>query len=448
MKHFAPLCIALLFSIVSNAQDKYTISGHISDNTSGEKLLGATIYIDTLGQGTVTNLYGFYSLTIPEGNYKIRYSFIGFQAIEKEIKLKQDLRMDINLDVSSKTLKEIVVRAEAEDRNVNSTEMSTIDLDIETIKAIPALLGEVDVIKSIQLLPGVQTVGEGTSGFYVRGGGVDQNLILLDEAPVYNASHLFGFFSVFNPDAILDVQLYKGGIPAQYGGKLSSVLDIRMKEGNNRKYHASGGVGLISSRLTIEGPIVKNKGSFIVSGRRSYADIFLPLAPDTNLRKSKLFFYDLNIKANYSLDSNNRLFLSGYFGRDVFSFAGLFGLEWGNKTGTLRWNHVYGNKLFSNVSLIYSKFNYRLGFSDDVIDFNWVSNIEDYSIKVDYTYYPNPKNTLRFGIQVSDHHFNLGKIFSTDPNSEINFQFDPGKVRALEPAIYISNKQKFTKKFS
>ncbi|NQY66740.1 MAG: TonB-dependent receptor, partial [Flavobacteriales bacterium] len=446
MKHLFAFLIAMIISLSSSAQNNYTISGHISDNSSGEKLLGSTVYIDELSQGTMANLYGFYSLTVPEGTYKVRFSFVGFQTVIKEIELNKNIRLDLDLDVSSAALQEVKISAKANDANVKSAEMSKIDLNIETIKSLPALFGEVDVIKSIQLLPGVQTVGEGTSGFYVRGGGVDQNLILLDEAPVYNASHLFGFFSVFNPDAIKDVQLYKGGIPAQYGGKLSSVLDIRMKDGNNRKFGASGGIGTISSRLTVEGPIVKNKGSFIVSGRRSYADVFLPLAPDTSLRKSILYFGDLNVKANYSLDSNNRIFMSGYFGKDVFGFGGVFGLEWGNTTGTLRWNHVYGSKLFSNVSLIYSKFNYHLGVSEGVVDFNWDSNIQDYGIKIDYNYYLDSKNTIKFGLQVTDHYFNLGKIYSTTTDTssqEIQFDFDPGNVRAIEPAAYISNEQRF-----
>ncbi|NQY11573.1 MAG: TonB-dependent receptor [Flavobacteriales bacterium] len=447
MKYLILLTLTLLISASTIAQNKYTISGHVLDNSSGEKLLGASIYIDTLLQGTTANLYGFYSLTVPEGKYMVRFSYIGFQTLYKEIDLTKNVRMDIDLDVASSALEVVTITAKARDGNIKGIEMSTTDLTIETIKRIPALFGEVDVIKSIQLLPGVQTVGEGNSGFYVRGGGVDQNLILLDEAPVYNASHLMGFFSVFNPDAIKDVQLYKGGIPAQYGGKLSSVLDIRMKDGNKKKFHGSGGIGNISSRLTLEGPIVKNKGSFIVSGRRSYADIFLKLAPDTNLRKSQLYFYDLNIKANYDLDSNNRLFLSGYFGEDNFNFAGAFGLKWGNATGTLRWNHVYGQKLFSNVSVVYSKFNYKLGIQDPVISFDWISNIEDVSVKVDYNYYLNPNNSIKFGFQISDHHFNLGRIES-DPSSTIQFGFNPGKVRAIEPALYVSNEQRFGTRFS
>ena len=328
----------LILNLGVFAQEKFTISGNLNDASNGEGLIGASIKVADQAKGTITNVYGFYSLTLPKGQYKIVYSYLGYQTITKDVNLDKNIKFNIELKEKSTTINEVVITGEASNKNVESLDMSKDELNIEQIKGIPALMGEVDVIKAIQLLPGVQTIGEGGSGFFVRGGAADQNLILLDEANVYNASHLMGFFSVFNPDAVKNVELYKGGIPAQYGGRLASVLDIRMKDGNMKKFSGQGGIGTISSRLTLTAPIKKDKGAIMLSGRRTYADLFLPLANNPDLDGTKLYFYDANIKGNYSLNDNNRLFLSGYFGRDVLSINNQFNMDWGNATGTLRWN--------------------------------------------------------------------------------------------------------------
>ncbi|MCI5058801.1 MAG: TonB-dependent receptor, partial [Flavobacteriales bacterium] len=349
MKYLGTICLAL-FTMMSFGQEKFTISGYVKDQSSGEELIGSSVLVKELATGAATNIYGFYSITIPKGKYTLVYSFIGYNPTTKEIDLTSNMTINMELGSNSEVLKEVEIKAERSDENVESISMSKVDMNIETIKKIPALMGEVDVIRAIQLLPGVQTAGEGSTGFFVRGGGVDQNLILLDEATVFNASHLMGFFSVFNQDAIKDAQLYKGGIPARYGGRLSSVLDVHMKEGNSKKLGVSGGIGLISSRLTVEAPIVKNKSSFIVSGRRTYADLFLGFSKNESLRKSKLFFYDLNGKANYIINDKNRIYLSGYFGRDILGVSDAFLLNWGNRTITGRWNHLFNEKLFSNFT--------------------------------------------------------------------------------------------------
>ncbi|MEI7726013.1 MAG: TonB-dependent receptor, partial [Bacteroidota bacterium] len=319
---------------------KWSISGSIRDKSNGEDLTGATVFVVELKAGAATDLYGHYSLTLPEGIYTLQYSFIGYKTEKRQVDLTATITINIEMDPSAEDLKEVEVTSEQSNKNVARPEMSTFKMDIKTIKSIPSLMGEVDIIKAIQLLPGVQSVSEGGSGFSVRGGAPDQNLIILDEATVYNASHLMGFFSVFNNDAIKDVKLYKGDIPPMYGGRLSSVLDVRMKEGNSKQFEVTGGIGIIASRLTVEGPIWKDNISFVVSGRRTYADLFLPLASEEALRDNKLYFYDLNAKINYRIDENNHLFLSGYFGRDVFKndFAKM---SWGNATGTIRWNHLF-----------------------------------------------------------------------------------------------------------
>ncbi len=436
--------LAMIFAWIcsqSIAGEKNTISGYLKDAATGEELIGATILIKELSNGTTTNLYGFYSLTIPAGHYTLVYSYIGFGSITREIELNSDLEINIELSSAQTALKEIVVTGEAANKNVESVEMSAVNLQMNTIKEIPALMGEVDVIKAIQLLPGVQTVGEGSSGFYVRGGGVDQNMILLDEAPVYNASHLLGFFSVFNQDAIKGLQLYKGGIPASYGGRLSSVLDIRLKEGNSKKFTGSGGIGSVSSRATVEGPLKKDKSSFIISGRRTYMDVFFKALPDTNLNKTKLFFYDLNTKINYKLNEQNRIYLSGYFGRDVMGFGSEFESSWGNATGTVRWNHVYNKKLFSNLTLLYSKFDYSLGVPEGVEAFIWESDIQNVSAKLDYNYFLNPGNSIQFGLQSTYHIFNPGKAKGVGPETIFN-QITLQSLNSLEHAIYLSNEQK------
>jgi len=327
------LCLSLSFA--SNSQ-QFTVSGTLKDAANGEDLIGATVKVKELPTvGAVSNVYGFFSLTLKKGNYTLVFTSLGYEPIEKKIALTANQRFDIELSEQSTKLKEFEVTGEIEDANVSSTEMSIEKLDPKSIEAIPVLLGEKDIVKTFTLMPGIKSGGEGNGGFFVRGGGVDQNLILLDEAVVYNASHLLGFFSVFNSDAIKDVSLYKGGMPAEYGGRGSSVMDITMKDGNSKKFGASGGLGVISSRLTLEGPIVKDKGSFVISGRRSYADLFLKLSPDADLRDSKLYFYDLNLKANYKINDKNRVYLSGYFGRDVLGVGETFGFNWGNATGIL-----------------------------------------------------------------------------------------------------------------
>ncbi|MEM9850218.1 MAG: carboxypeptidase-like regulatory domain-containing protein, partial [Bacteroidota bacterium] len=330
--------------------DKFTISGHIRDANNGEDLIGATVVIaGAEGTGAMTNIYGFYSLTLEAGSYELRYQYLGYQSQIMELEIKADQMLDVELATDAQQLKEVVVLAEKEDQNITDNQGSVTRLDVKEIENVPVLFGERDILKVVQLNPGIKSAGEGNSGFYVRGGGLDQNLILLDEAPVYNPSHLLGFFSVFNSDALKNVTVYKGGMAAEYGGRTSSVMDIRMKEGNSKQFSAQGGIGTIASRLTLEAPIVKDKGSFMLSGRRTYADLFLGLSGDENLSSSSLYFYDLNLKANYQLTEKDRVFLSGYFGRDNFGFGSDFGFDWGNATGTLRWNHLFSNKLFSNT---------------------------------------------------------------------------------------------------
>ena len=389
-------CLLGLIPFGLSAQDKQkvTLSGYIKDADNGESLIGASVYIKALNVGSISNEYGFYSVSVPPGNYEVEYSYLGFATQTQTIDLQSNQTIEIELSESATQLVEVVVTSEAEDKNVTTTEMSVNKLPIKTIEKLPALLGEVDVIRSIQLLPGVNTVGEGATGFNVRGGSVDQNLVLLDEAPVYNSSHLFGFFSVFNPDAVKDVKLFKGGIPARYGGRLSSILDVRMKEGNSKKFSGSGGIGLIFSRLALEAPIIKDKASFIVAARRSYIDILArPILEANDLGDTKLNFYDITLKANYKVSEKDKIFLSGYFGRDVFGFGDAAGFNWGNQTATLRWNHLFSEKLFSNFTAYYSNYDYQLNFGDTDLDsFDWDADIENYSVKADFKYYLNPKN--------------------------------------------------------
>ena len=438
---------SLFFSSESLAQEQFTISGYIKDEGSGETLIGATVYIKELQNGTVSNVYGFYSVSLPAGEYTISYRFVGYNNQEEKINLKENVKIDIELSEADETLDEVVVTAEAEDENVSSLEMSVNKLDIKTIQKLPSLLGETDLIRSIQLLPGVSSVGEGASGFNVRGGGVGQNLVLLDEAPVYNSSHLMGFFSVFNPDAVKDVKLIKGGIPAQYGGRLSSILDVRMKEGNYKQLSASGGIGTIFSRLTLEGPIVKEKGSFVIAGRRSYIDVLAkPFISSTSFSDAKLYFYDLTMKGNYTIDSKNRIFLSGYLGRDVFKFDGEQGFTWGNTTTTFRWNHLYSDRLFSNLTIFYSNYDYELKFGEDDDLFEWNSEILNYSIKPEFTYYINTKNELTFGGQAILYDFEPAKTSAVSAGEATSIVLD--NKYALESAVYIANQQTVNSKIS
>jgi hypothetical protein len=368
-------------------EKKMAVSGYVKDAATGEELIGVSVYVVEAESGTSSNIYGFYSLSLTPGTYTLQYTYVGYKPVKKVVKLQEDFQLNIELQPEELSLEEVVVTAERPNAQVEQVQMSTIKMEIADIKKMPQLLGEVDLIRSIQLLPGVTTVGEGASGFDVRGGNIDENLILLDEAPVYNASHVFGFFSVFNADAIKDVQLQRGGIPAMYGGRLSSVLDIRQKEGNMKNFSGSGGIGLISSRLLLEGPITKDKSSFVVSARRSYADVFTVLSANENVQNSTAYFYDMNGKVNYIINDNNRIFLSGYWGRDVLGINDMASFDWGNKTGTLRWNHLFGARVFSNLTLTASDYDYALGANSEAESFNWRSNIRNYSLKTDLTYY-------------------------------------------------------------
>ncbi len=441
------ILVSLLYSGQASAQKastvvKHTVSGDISDGSNGEELLGASIYIKELESGSATNIYGFYSISLPAGNYTFIYSYVGYKSVERSIELTKDVTINIELNIKTEVLTEAIITGKRKNEEVTKPEMSTMKISYKTIKQIPALFGEVDIIKAIQLLPGVQSTSEGGSGFSVRGGSPDQNLILLDEATVYNASHMMGFFSVFNNDAIKDVKIYKGDIPASAGGRLSSLLDVRMKDGNSKRFSGTGGIGLISSRLTLEGPIIKDRMSFIVSGRRTYADIFLPLfVKDDQAKESKLYFYDLNAKMNYRIDENNRIYASGYFGRDVFknSFAKM---TMGNQTFTVRWNHLFSKKLFSNFTFLRTQYDYELGTPEgDAYSFNWKSKMLDYSLKADMTFYPDASNTVKFGISSIYHTFDPGMAKGIGDETFLNDYIVP-KNYALESGVYISNEQK------
>ena len=421
------------------AQDKFTISGYVKDASNGESLIGATVLFKELNAGNITNVYGFYSITVPAGDYTFEVSYIGFESYTQKISLTENKRIDIELKEEKTTLQEVVITADAEDKNVTSTEMSVAEMDIKTVEKMPAFMGEVDVIKSLQLLPGVSTVGEGASGFNVRGGSVGQNLILLDEAPVYQSSHLFGFFSVFNPDAVREMKLYKGGIPAQYGGRISSVLDIRMKEGDSKKMTFEGGAGLVFGRLAVQGPIIKDKTSFIVAGRRSWADLFLKPAGVLG-KDDKVYYYDLTMKANHTINDKNRLFLSGYWGRDIFQFEGA-GFNWGNRTGTLRWNHLVNDRLFTNFSLIYSQYDYELAFGvEDDNSFNWDSEITTLEFKPQASYFINSSNELNFGGQITYYEFEPANAVGVSEGQPIDVSV--AERYAAEGAIYVNNEQK------
>ncbi|MEX2597695.1 MAG: TonB-dependent receptor, partial [Salibacteraceae bacterium] len=438
------LTVLIIGLSLSGFSQKHTISGYVKDNESGEGMISATVLVKELGKGTTTNEYGYYSLTLDPGTYTIQWSFIGFNTVSETIELTQDIKRDVELEFGEQMLQEVVITGEREDEALTSIEMSVEKLDMKQVKKIPQLLGEADIIRSIQLLPGVTTVGEGATGFNVRGGNIDQNLILLDESPVFSSSHLFGFFSVFNADAIKETKLYKGGIPAKYGGRLSSVLDIRQKEGNMKKLGVSGGVGLLFSRLTVEAPIVKDKVSFIASGRRSYFDIFLPLANNQGIQDSRLYFYDLNGKINWTINDNNRVFLSAYSGDDVFRFADLFNTRWGNQTATARWNHLFSDRMFSNFTLVYSDYNYNLGADAGGQSFDWNAGITNYTAKADFTFFANPNNKIEFGWHNTYYNFSPGAAVASFEvgDDRDTFNFEVPDIPAFESAIYLSNEQK------
>ncbi len=435
--------IFFLLTISIKAQTNYTISGYVKDTKTGEELIGATVFIKELqATGTTTNAYGYYSITIPEGNYTITAQFIGYGPQSIQITLTQNTKQNFNITEKVTELEEVVITSERKDGNITKNLMGVEKINMQEIKNIPVIFGEKDILKTLQLLPGVKSAGEGNSGFYVRGGNADQNLILLDEATVYNASHLLGFFSVFNADAIKDVTLYKGSQPAEYGGRLSSVLDIRMKEGNNKEYSVEGGIGAISSRLKIEGPVSRDKGSFTIAGRRSYADMFLKLSKDSALSERKLYFYDLNAKFNYRINDNNRIFLSGYFGKDVLAFGSQMGVDWGNVTGTLRWNHLYSAQIFSNTSLIYSNYDYNIITNLAGTDGEIISRIQDYNFKQDFQYFPNTKNKFKFGFNTIYHKIIPGAI-TTQSDLAIS-QLNLPHKQALDNALYFTHEYKLS----
>ena len=423
------------------AQTKSTLSGYVTDSKNGEALIGVKVYIPSTNQGAVTNNYGFYSLTVNSGKYTIEFRSGLYPSESREIDLTNDVRLDIELGSNVKDLKEIVINAK-KGENVNSTQMGQIQLDIEKIKTLPAFMCEVDVIKTIQLLPGVSSVSEGGQGFYVRGGGPDQNLVMLDEGVVYNAAHLFGFFSVFNADAVKSVNLIKGGMPANYGGRMSSVLEVNMNEGNNKKFKVKGGLGAISSRLTVEGPLKKDKGSFIISGRRTYIDLIMKAAiPDTSpFAGSSYFFYDFNAKFNYKITDKDRIFLSGYYGKDVFNFEDRNGgfnakMPWGNGIAALRWNHLFSNKLFMNLTSTFSDYQFSFGSAQDEFRFELFSGVRDIGTKVDFSYFPNSKHSIKWGADHIYHTFTPTSVSAQ--NDTVVFNTGAAqKLYAHETAFY------------
>ena len=428
---FFSTILLLLISNLSLAQEKFTLSGFVSDIDSKETLIGVNIIVPELQIGTITNEYGFYSLTLPKGNHILQINYLGYRTKKENIILNEDITKNFGLKQQSEILDEIILEENIETLNIKSPQMSVNRLAINTIKKIPAVLGEADIIKSITLLPGVTNAGEGASGFNVRGGAADQNLILLDEAIIFNSSHLFGFFSVFNPEAIKDIRLFKGGIPALYGGRASSVLNIYQKEGNKNEFKSQGGVGLISSRLLLEGPLKKGKSSFLIGGRSSYAHLFLPLIESVD--NNKAYFYDLNTKLSYNLNEKNTLYLSGYFGRDVFDIDNLFDLAYGNSVANFRWNHLFSNKLFSNLSLIYSDYDYTLDFG--LAEFEWNLGITNFNFKYDFKNYLNERINLEYGLNSIYYKFDPGLIQPTEETSPIQTRKLEDKF-AFENALY------------
>jgi hypothetical protein len=433
--------------LAETAERNPTVSGYLRDAETGEVLIGATVYVKETQSGSTSNVYGFYSLSLPKGSYTLVFAYLGYQSMEKKVELKGDITLNIELQPETSQLGEIKVTADRAADKVEAPQMGVEKLQAKTIREVPALMGEIDPIKVLQLLPGVQAASEGSSGFSVRGGNPDQNLVLLDEAIVYNAGHLMGFFSVFNNDAIKDVKLYKGDIPASNGGRLSSLLDIRMKDGNNKKISGTGGIGLISSRLTLEGPIGSEKTTFLLAGRRTYADLFFPLSNDEAVKDSRLFFYDFNAKMSHVIGEKDRLFLSGYFGRDVFRSAGSE-MDFGNKTFSLRWNHLFSTRLFSNLTIVGSNYDYELSANDDdASGFVWNSNLRDYSAKLDFNFYPNMKNDVSFGAQTIFHNIMPGFAKGTGETPMYNELKLPNNY-SLEHALYIENVQKLSPRFN
>ena len=451
-KAIGAIVFLLTFSLHGWGQ-QYTISGHVRDSSNGEALIGANVYIQGTQTGTSTNAYGFYSLTLEPGTPTLVYTYVGYNAKRLSLKVTRDTTLDVELTTRPTELKQVVIQGEQPNENVTSVSMSTEKLTSRTMRKIPVLMGETDMIKSLKLLPGVKSTGSLSSGMSIRGGGRDQNLMLLDEAPVYNASHLGGIFSVFNTDAIKNVELYKGKIPSRYGGRLSSLIDVRMKDGNMKRLSGEGGIGLISSRITLESPIVQNKGSIMISGRRTYMDAVIKatrkISGSDEIMEFPFHFYDLNAKANYRLNESNRLYLSGYFGRDVFSYAtnamNQSRFNWGNYTGTLRWNHLFSKKLFSNFTLMVSSYDYLLdneltvGRDERTFAFEYDAFVKDYSFRADFGYYINQTNTLRFGIKSTWHDFHVGRVEGRQDT--VSFRFSMPRINSIESALYLSNQQ-------
>lgn len=436
IKQLTFLTLLLVFCGSALGQEKATLSGTIEEGSKGEELIGATIQIKGQSIGAQTNEYGFYSLTVPVGTYTFSISSFGYETLDTTINLVASQQLNVQLKEEGGTdLEVVVITTERQDANVKDPIMGVERLDPKELSKIPVLFGEKDIIKTMQLLPGVKSAGEGNAGYYVRGGAADQNLILLDEAPVYNASHLLGFFSTFNSDAIKDAVLYKGNQPANFGGRLSSVLDIKMNEGNAKRYNVSGGLGLISSKLNVEGPIVKDKASFLVTGRRTYADLFLKASD--RFKDNTLYFYDLNAKVNYRIGKKDRLFLSGYFGRDVLGVGETFGFNWGNATGTLRWNHIVNDKLFSNTSVIYSSYDYKISIKGGDVKFDITSLIRDWNLKQEFQYFANTRNKIRFGFNVINHDITPGQVDAETAVGINATKLNP--TRSLESALFITN---------
>lgn len=431
------LLLFFLLPLVCFAQQKPTISGYIKDASNGEELIGVTVYVPEISSGAITNVYGFYSITLDPGEYHLQFSYIGFATQSIAITLSKNESFNVELAPEVTEMQEVVVKAERNDANVSNLQMSKRQINIDQVRKLPAVMGEVDIIKNIQMQPGVISAGEGTSSYFVRGGSADQNLILIDEAPIYDPSHLFGLFSVFNADVIKESEMYRGGIPSRFGGRLSSILEVRTKDGNNKEFAGSGGIGTLASRLMIEGPIKKDKSSFIISGRRSYVDAFLKAAGE----KNSVYFYDLNAKYNWKPNNKNRFYAALYNGRDEFKFDQNFGFGWGNATATVRLNHLFNDRLFSNTTLIGSNFDYKLEFNDPLQGFIWKSNLQQFSFHNDLTYFINPQNELSFGYQISYRRFQPGAI---SPNTENSIFEDitMGKQYALDHALYIDNQQK------
>jgi len=439
------LIIIFLFPLLVNAQQSYTLSGNITDAETGEDLIGVSVIAPDILKGVASNSYGFYSFSLPEGEYLIRFSFVGYADIEQNISFGKNQVSNIELTPSITELDEVIVSADRDDKNIVSPEMGVEKLNLKTIDRLPVFFGEKDILKSIQLLPGISNSAEGSTGYNVRGGSTGQNLILLDEAPVYSSSHLMGFFSVFNSDAIKLATVYKGGIPAQFGGRAASVLNVTMNNGNTKKFSATGGIGLVASRLAIEAPLIKDRMSFIVSGRRTYADLAAKVFLPDNLIDDDMnfYFYDLNAKLNITLNDNNRIFLSGFFGKDRFELGSGIGTGWENTTGTIRWNHLFSDRLFSNTSLVYSKYDYGFIFGGNSLRLK--SGIEDLSLKENASWYINPDNTLKFGLDLTWHSFSPGEITT---NELINYEVVREEKRGFESAVYIQNEQKFSSGFN